>query len=205
MRAILPAMPAPAETEAKIDTPVPVDQTTGVAPAEPPNGQNRSFGRRRIVAPAPPPLPQQRSYGLITTVAALMIVTLLLAGRETVVRVWPPSAKSFAAIGLPVNLQGLELRDVRTRIVQEPTQKVLTIDGQIRNLRETSQTLPELLLSLRDANGREVYAWKAPPPKSGIARGETIQFRARLASPPEGADVVRVQFAEPAATRTASR
>jgi hypothetical protein len=133
------------------------------------------------------------------------MISLLIAGRETVVQQWPPAAQAFALLRLPVNLHGLELHDMRTRIMQEPTQRVLTIDGQIRNLRDGSQPLPDLLLSLRDKHGREVYAWKAPPPKSGIARGETIQFRARLASPPDGADVVRVQFAEPAATRTASR
>lgn len=197
----------PAELAPPPPPPPPPKQVAAEQPiAEPePKQPERKFGRKRVIPVAPQEMPEPRSYGLLSTVAALLVLTLLLAGRETVVRIWPPAAQSFAALGLPVNLHGLDIRDVRTRILQEPTQKVLTIDGQIRNLRDGSQALPELLLSLRDAQGREVYAWKAPPPKSGLARGETIQFRARLAAPPEGANLVRVQFADPAPKRMAAR
>ncbi len=201
-RAIIPSIPAAAEAEPKpVDQPIPAPAPV-TEPVQPPA---RRFGRKRDSISTAPPMPEPRSYGLLATVLVLAMLSLVVAGRETVVLHWPAAAKGFALMGLPVNLHGLEVRDVSTRIVQEPTQRVLTIDGQIRNLREGSQALPELLLSLRDKHGREIYAWKAPPPKSGIARGETIQFRARLASPPDGADVVRVQFAEPATTRTASR
>jgi hypothetical protein len=197
-------LPPQAEPEPAAATSAAIGQSLP-ATAEEPSPKPKNFGRKRHTAPQPQTVPQPRSYILVWSLAVMSIVTILIAGRETVVRSWPPSAQAFAAVGLPVNLQGLEIRDVRTRIVQEPTQKVLTIDGEIRNLREGSQTLPELLLSLRDAQGREVYAWKAPPPKSGLARGETIQFRARLAAPPDGANLVRVQFAEPAARRIATR
>ena len=51
-------------------------------------------------------------------------------------------------------------------------------------------------ISLRDSNGREVYAWKTPAPKADLGGGESIPFRARLASPPGAATAVRVVFAE---------
>lgn len=204
LRAPLPAAPAALEAEQK-KIPVPPAEAPAVAATQETKPSERHFGRKRVTSMQPQALPQPSSYGLLASVALLLLLSVTLAARESVVRTWPPSARAFAALGLPVNLHGLEIRDVRTRIVQEPTQKVLTIDGQIKNLRDASQTLPELLLSLRDASGREVYAWKAPPPKSGLARGETIQFRARLAAPPEGANLVRVEFADPAQTRIATR
>mgnify|MGYP006271998379 CR=1 FL=1 len=201
----IPPRPSASEPLPVAPSPVRSEQPISVSEPQGPQSKELRFGRRRLPIPSAQPLPEPRSYGLLSSVAILAIIALLLGGRETVVRYWAPAAHAFAALGLPVNLHGLEIRDVRTRIVQEPTQKVLTIDGQIRNLRDGSQALPELLLSLRDQQGREVYAWKAPTPKSGLTRGEAIQFRARLAAPPDGANIVRVQFAEPTTTRMAAR
>ena len=164
----------------------------------------------RSVRPRPRrPLPQQRTLqrglpsawqGAWPRVAAGMgAVALLLMGlgkREEIVRFVPPLAGAYAAIGLPVNVQGLEWREVRTSLVTEASQKVLAVEGEIRNLRGQSQTLPDIHLSLRDTSGREVYAWKTPAPKADLGGGETIAFRARLASPPGAATAVRVVFAE---------
>jgi hypothetical protein len=134
--------------------------------------------------------------GLTLVAGIVLLLAAGLAARETIVRQLPWMARPYAALGLPVNIQGLEFRDVRSRIMAEAYQKVLTIDGQISNLRAETQSLPDLQLSLRDAAGREVYAWSAPPPKATLMRGETIQFRARLAAPPDAAQAVRVQFSE---------
>ena len=128
--------------------------------------------------------------------AALVLAMVSVFNREAIVRAAPPLAGAFAAIGLPVNLLGLQWRDVKTRVVMEPTQRVLAVEGEIRNLRDHTQSLPNIQLSLRDDDGRELYNWTAPAPKSDIDRGETIQFRARLASPPAGVKAVRVVFAE---------
>ena len=128
--------------------------------------------------------------------SALALLALGLAKREEIVRVAPPLAGAYAMIGLPVNVQGLEWREVRTRLVMDASQKVLAVEGEIRNLRNRSQTLPDIQLSLRDSGGREIYAWKAPAPQADLGGGETIAFRARLASPPGAATTVRVLFAE---------
>jgi len=129
-------------------------------------------------------------------VGAMALLLLGLGKREEIVRFVPPLAGAYAAIGLPVNVQGLEWREVRTSLVTEASQKVLAVEGEIRNLRGQSQTLPDIHLSLRDASGREVYAWKTPAPRADLGGGETIPFRARLASPPGAASAVRVVFAE---------
>jgi len=130
------------------------------------------------------------------SLCALALLLLGLGKREEIVRFVPPLAGAYAVIGLPVNVQGLEWREVRTSLVTEASQKVLAVEGEIRNLRGQSQTLPDIHVSLRDNNGREVYAWKTPAPKADLGGGETIPFRARLASPPGAATAVRVVFAE---------
>ena len=134
--------------------------------------------------------------GMDLGIGALALLILGVAKRESIVRLAPPLAGAYAMIGLPVNVQGLEWREVRTRVVTEASQRVLAVEGEIRNLRGRSQTLPDIQLSLRDNGGREIYAWKAPAPQADLGGGQTVAFRARLASPPGAATAVRVVFAD---------
>ena len=163
----------------------------------------RSAHAPRVVRPRPRrSRPSPRTWPRMAAgIGAMALLMLGLAKREDVVRVVPPLAGAYAAIGLPVNVQGLEWREVKTRVVMEASQKVLAVEGEIRNLRTQAQSLPDIQLSLRDSAGREVYAWKAPAPKADLGGGETIPFRARLASPPGSATGVRVVFAEAATDR----
>jgi len=152
---------------------------------------------KKAKTPQRPARALQRTW--LVKVAACVALTLILASlskRELVVSIAPPLAGAYAAIGLPVNLQGLEWRDVKTRVVMEASQKVLAVEGEIRNLRDHTRSLPDIKLSLRDSAGQEVYAWTTAAPRADIEGGETIQFLARLAAPPAGAKAVRVLVAE---------
>ena len=152
----------------------------------------------RVVRPRPRrPQPIPSAWPRIAAgIGVMALAVVALAKREDIVRLAPPLAGAYAALGLPVNVQGLEWREVRTSLVTEASQKVLAVEGEIRNLRNQSQSLPDIQLSLRDTSGREVYVWKTPAPKADLGGGETIAFRARLASPPGSATAVRVLFAE---------
>jgi hypothetical protein len=133
----------------------------------------------------------------IAAIAAVVLGVMALIGmREKIVRVLPPAAAVYSAAGLPVNLAGLELRDLRSRIVLDGPRKVLTIEGEIVNIRREANRVPPVALTVRGENGLSRYAWTAPAPKSRLEAGEKIAFRARLASPPhDGADVL-VRFAK---------
>jgi hypothetical protein len=132
-----------------------------------------------------------------------MGVSALIALREKIVDVAPPTAKVFAAIGLPVNLAGLELRDLHSRIEMDGARKVLAVEGEIANMRRESRSVPPVALTVRGEDGQAKYAWTTRAAKSRLEPGETIAFRARLAAPPEnGADVlVRFSSLEEAAGR----
>lgn len=156
-----------------------------------------SVVQRRIKRPRPLQRAAPRTWPRMAAgLGAMAMLMLGLGKREDIVRFVPPLAGAYAVIGLPVNIHGLEWREVRTSLITEASQKVLAIEGEIRNLRGQPQTLPDIQLSLRDSSGREVYAWKTPAPKGDLGGGETIPFRARLASPPGAATAVRVVFAE---------
>ena len=159
--------------------------------------------RRLAASVSAAPLPKDRLPGWAAVVAILMGVSALIALREKIVDVAPPAAKVFAAIGLPVNLAGLELREVHSHIEMDGARKVLAVEGEIANMRRESRPVPPVALIVRGEDGQAKYAWTTRAAKSRLEPGETIAFRARLASPPEsGADVlVRFSSLEEAAGR----
>jgi len=147
--------------------------------------------RERVPPPAPSRLP------LIAAIVSILIGAMALIGlREKIVRIAPVSSAFYSAIGLPVNLAGLELRLVRSHIVLDGARKVLAIEGEIVNLRRSPNVVPPVALTVRGANGLDKYAWTAPAPKPRLEGGETIAFRARLASPPQDGTDVLVRFAD---------
>jgi hypothetical protein len=141
------------------------------------------------------PAPRDRAPGWAAAVAILMGVSTLIGLREKIVDIAPPAAKAFAAIGLPVNLAGLELREVRSHIEMDGARKVLAVEGEIANMRRDSRSVPPVALTVRGEDGQAKYAWTTRAAKSRLEPGETIVFRARLASPPESGAEVLVRFA----------
>lgn len=131
-------------------------------------------------------------------VAALLIgvSSALIGWRNEVVRLAPPLAGLYAAVNLPVNLRKMDFRNVGSHLVEDGGRKILIVEGEIRNLARTPQAAPRVRLAVLDAEGREIYAWSAAPPKARLLAGETASFRARLAAPPaEGRDV-SLRFAD---------
>ncbi|WP_363348561.1 hypothetical protein [Methylocystis echinoides] len=170
------------------------------AEAESAANREPSFDEMWRRAPRPPvrelpPVERDRWPVIATIVAIVLGVSALIAMRERIVRILPPMATAYRLLGAPVNLAGLELRDIRAKIVMEGARRVLVTEGEIVNLRREPNRAPPLALSVRGANGLERYAWTAPTPKSRLEAAEKIAFRARLASPPDEGTEVLVRFA----------
>jgi hypothetical protein len=154
------------------------------------------WGRPARPAARELPKPKRDRWPIFATIVAIIIgATALIAMRERIVRIFPPLSTAYRAVGLPVNLAGLELRDVHSRIVMDGARKVLVTEGEIVNIRREQNRVPSITLAIRGANGLDRYSWTAPTPKSRLDAGERIAFRARLASPPEDGAEVLVRFA----------
>ena len=160
-------------------------------------GYDELYGGPR--APSTPPKAAWRMpRPPLSIMAGLMILAATMgavAARQPLVRHLPAIAPVFQAIGLPVNLRGLELRHVTSALAGDGAQRVLAIEGEITNVSRSQTAVPLLLLALRGNDGNAIYKWTSPAPKATLAAGETMQFRARLASPPENARNIIVQFA----------
>jgi len=143
----------------------------------------------------------RKSYALgrtAKTFAALLILGCAMGAvgaRETIVKAVPSAARIYAALGLPVNLRGLALDNVRTNIFDSGDRKVLIVEGAIVNLRDSSRETPNMRIALRGLNKQELYVWTAPAPKARLGPNEEVAFRTRLAAPPDGVSDVLVRFA----------
>jgi hypothetical protein len=168
-----------------------------------------------IVAPTPPRQrsaqiapaakgPSGRTRRVVGAACALGLACVTLAIRDKVVEKIPVSDRVFAAIGLPVNLAGVEFRNVTSQVAEIEGQKVLAVSGEVTSVRRSAATtVPKLQLTVRSQDGRPLYVWTADAPKSKLEPGESVSFRTRLAAPPEGARDVAVSLVEPTRPATA--
>jgi predicted Zn finger-like uncharacterized protein len=118
-----------------------------------------------------------------------------LWGRAQVVRMVPVTAAIYAGIGLPVNLRGLEFRDVRSELAGAGADMVLVVEGAIANISGRDAAVPPIEIGLKAAEGQMLYTWSNDPPRQSLTDGEVVPFRARLAAPPGEARQVLVRFA----------
>jgi predicted Zn finger-like uncharacterized protein len=130
----------------------------------------------------------------LATAGSLLLLAGAYVGREDVVRAAPQSAAVFAAIGAPVNLRGIELRNVRGRIIDDNGVNVLVIDGDLVNLRAEPSAVPRLRFAVLGDKGQELFVWTAQADRPSLRPGETLNFRRRLAAPPSDGRDVSVRF-----------
>lgn len=157
--------------------------------------------RRR---PGPSPAKRARKTRTLSPALAAGLVLFVLAplallGRSTVVRAMPQTASLFSAIGLPVNLRGVDLREVVA--FQNPAQgdkpAQLVVEGDLVGVARGRVEVPALEILVQDDHGAPVYRWTVPPPRSALEASETARFRASLTAPPAQGRRVEVRFAEP--------
>jgi hypothetical protein len=134
----------------------------------------------------------------LVLVGWVIAATTAIAARAAIVSIVPAAAGVYALAGMPVNLQGLSIVDVRATTTQQPDSSgELLVTGEIANLRDGETPAPNLRLALRADDGRELYVWTARGPKPRLSAHERVPFRTRLAAPPTGVREVLVKFAAP--------
>ena len=123
-----------------------------------------------------------------------MAIVALVGLRDRVVGMVPDLAGLYAAVGLPVNLRGLEFRDLTTTETMENGIPLLVVSGTIQNISGDRADVPRVRLAVRGTGGHEIYVWTAMPSRSELAAGEALPFWAQLASPPAEGREVAVRF-----------
>jgi predicted Zn finger-like uncharacterized protein len=138
----------------------------------------------------------RRSSRWTAIILLLVVFNLAVIGaRETVVRYLPQTASLFAAVGLPVNLRQLTFEKVHIKR-DEDGGVGLTITGTIASVADKPVKVPRLRFAVRNPGGQETYTWTEAPAKAVLTPGERLDFRTRLAAPPDDAKDVLVRFAD---------
>jgi predicted Zn finger-like uncharacterized protein len=136
---------------------------------------------------------------------ALVLLAILVGAlalfRTDVVRVWPPTASLYAAVGLPVNALGLTIEQVRAEPSLQDGHAALAVSGFIRNVAGRSVVAPPLRISLMNAQGKRVAGQIAVLANARVPPGETRRFITAILDPPFSAQTLQVEFATGAGGR----
>ncbi len=213
-RTVAPALPARFEADSEPDQTL-ADIRAALAPKPKKDAVNaldpallskskRAFAQRQAKISKKLPLARIRRTARLG--AFVVLVSLLLLGfslRTDLVREFPSLAGLYAAVGLPVNVVGLEFEASTTMTSFRGGKPVMLITSRIRSVANQVVPVPPVLVSLLDGAGTTVYEWTVTPKAAEMAPGDILEFSTEVSAPPEGAVTVRLSFTSPrAATGT---
>lgn len=173
--------------EATRTEPSPADDPAPALDAEAPP-------RPRPAAPGKPARRSRFSPAAALGLSLAAVLCLAVVGRTTVVRAMPQSAGLYAGLGLPVNLRGLDLRDVVAFQTQGEAGQ-LVVEGDVVGVAAEGAPVPPIEVEVRDGRDQVLYRWSVAAPRQSLEQRETARFRASLSAPPAEGRVIRVSFA----------
>jgi predicted Zn finger-like uncharacterized protein len=175
-----PAPPPPAVAPDPVPEPA-VEEPEEEAPAEWDGGYEADEPRR----------PRRlRFWPIVAVVAALLIV-----GAAAAVY-----AFGWAEIGprlgfASANADSLAISGRVSREPGPPNTELLTVTGEIRNLTEDVQRVPQIRAELLDGTGQVVYSWSIAPPRAELQPREAVTFYSASTDVPPGGQNLNLSFA----------
>lgn len=175
--------PGTAEEPPPVEAPVAaVPKRRGKRPARPDKASHTFLRRGGAGLPA------------AIALAGLVLLAGVVWQRAAAVRAAPQLAALFDKLGLPVNVRGLSLSAVESGLIADGQNRFLVVEGNVTNITKSKAAVPLIEVAVKDAGGATLYTWTTEPPRASLEPAELIRFRARLASPPEQGQTVRVRF-----------
>jgi predicted Zn finger-like uncharacterized protein len=158
--------------------------------------RQKALSRRQTAMVSRMPLARMRRYARVVGAILLAgILGLAYFGRVQIVERNPDLAGIYQAIGLGVNVVGLELSNLQSTRGLSEGKEVLVVSAQIVGLMPDPVPVPPVLVSLIDGAGRTIYEWSVAPRIRDLMAGERATFDTRLPLPPGEAVKVRLSFA----------
>ncbi len=191
------ALPQGAETEAVAAV------VAGPRPPPMPAIDDLVIAPRVGEIPYPPkrtPAPRREAKGkvLIWVASAIVAAGLIVSAivfRAEVVKLVPASQAAYAGLGLEVS--SLAIEQVHAEPAFQGGRPVLSVTGQIRNLRDTPANSPPLRVSVLDRLGHPVVTKIARPIEAAVPAHAVRHFAISIVDPPAGVHDLEVSF-EPA-------
>lgn len=130
-----------------------------------------------------------------TGAALAASATGMVAFRQDVAEIWPRSASAYAALGLDVNIYGLEFYDLTVERAFDGPTPILLVSGEVRNIGRESKTPPPIRISLRDTGSHEIFEIVSAISDQPIEAGGAAPFQIRVENPPADAVDLEATFA----------
>ena len=158
--------------------------------------RQKAFTRRQSAMAAELPLARLRRS---LRVAGFVLIAGVLAtayfGRVRVVERFPAMAGVYEAVGLGVNVVGLDFSNVSSMRTFKDGKEVLVVAAQIVGLMRDPVTVPAVVVTLINEDGQAIYEWSVTPSVRDLMAGERSTFDTQLTLPPGDASRVRLSFA----------
>lgn len=154
-----------------------------------------AFDRRQRKVSGKLPLARMRRTARLG--AFVLLVSLMVLGfslRTDLVRWFPALAGLYSAMGLPVNIVGLEFENSKTINTLREGKIVMQVSARIRSTSSRPVPVPPVLVSLLNDKGVALYEWTVTPNAPEMDPGEVMDFTTEVNSPPDGAVSVRLSF-----------
>ena len=159
------------------------------------NKRQKDFSKRQTAIAAELPLARlRRSLRLVGVVMLAAILVVAYWGRVEVVTRFPSMAGVYEAVGLGVNVVGLEFDRVTTLRTIQNGKDTLVVSAQIVGIEPEPVPVPPVVVTLLDDHGQPIYQWSAAPSVKGLQAGERTSFDTQLTLPPGNASRVRLSF-----------
>lgn len=130
-----------------------------------------------------------------TGAALAASATGMVVFRQDVAELWPRSASAFAALGLDVNVYGLEFYDLSVERAFDGPTPILLVSGEVRNIGRDQKHAPPVRLSLRDQQSHEIFELVHAVTDQPIEAGASVPFQIRVENPPADAVDLEATFA----------
>lgn len=151
--------------------------------------------RQRQVAQNLPMARVRRMVRHVTVGLVAATIGGLVLLRQPVVTAFPDLASLYAALGLPVNVVGLEIDDVDTLLSRRNGGNVIQVEARVRSVADRAVRVPNIVVTLMDRAGAELYQWSVLPRVGELEPGESLPIATELPGPPLDAAQVRLTFA----------
>lgn len=143
-------------------------------------------------------LPVARVRRALRTVGLVCLMGVIGGGivlRTEIVRAFPDLGGIYAAIGLGVNVVGLDFDNVETLRTLRDGSDVMVITATIRNVSGRNVSVPAVVVSLVGADDVNLYQWTVKPKAKILSAGESVKFETQLQAAPADTSKVRLVFA----------
>lgn len=146
-----------------------------------------------------PPFKPRRNPAKLWTIAAIAFACLvILTGAALYAFGTPNLFSNYQLASVDETPLLIELSAKQDRRTLKDGTEYFAASGTIINPSNTEQSVPPLLVILRDASGRIVYSWKMKAPAKNLAPGAKVNFNEAKLDVPRSASQLEVGWADTA-------